>query len=162
MDIVRAMEPRAWAAKGFHLAFDRTRVMGVLNVTPDSFSDGGQFLDPSAAIDRAIAILDEGADVLDVGGESTRPGATPVSADEEWRRIGPVLKAVARKADIPISVDTTKLEVADKALAAGAKIVNDVRGLRDPAMVAVVKRHGAGAVVMHMLGEPRTMQENPR
>lgn len=162
MDIAGTMEPRVWTAKGFHLAFDRTRVMGVVNVTPDSFSDGGRFFEPRTAIDRLTAIVEEGADVLDIGGESTRPGVAPVAADEEWRRIGPVLKAVARKVDIPISVDTYKPEVADKALGAGAQIVNDVRGLRDPAMVAVVKHHRAGAIVMHMQGEPRTMQENPR
>jgi len=156
------MEPRVWAAKGFRITFDRTRVMGVLNVTSDSFSDGGRFFEPRAAIDRAMAIVEEGADVLDIGGESTRPGAKPVHSDEEWRRIGPVLKGVAGKVDVPISVDTTKPDVADKALAGGANIVNDVRGLRDLAMVAVVKRHRAGAVVMHMLGEPKTMQENPR
>ena len=157
-----AAKPRVWASKGFELTFDCVRVMGVLNVTPDSFSDGGRFLESRAAIDRALAVVDEGADVLDIGGESTRPEAEPVTAAEEWRRIGPVFSAVARKVDTPLSVDTYKPEVADKALVAGARIVNDVRGLRDLAMVSVVKRRRAGAVVMHMKGEPRTMQENPR
>jgi len=136
--------------------------MGVVNVTPDSFSDGGRFLEPRAAIERAVAMVEEGADVLDIGGESTRPGAEPVPADEEWRRIGPVLKGLFTKVDIPISVDTYKPEIADKALAAGANIVNDVGGLRDPAMLAVLRRHEAGGVVMHMQGEPRTMQAHPR
>lgn len=153
---------RTWSAAGVDITFDRTRIMGVLNVTPDSFSEGGKFFGAPAAIERGVAIADEGADVIDVGGESTRPGATAVPAAEEWRRIAPVIMALASKVDALISVDTTKPEVARKALTAGAKIVNDVRGLRDPAMRAVVKQTGAGAVVMHMQGEPSTMQVNPR
>jgi dihydropteroate synthase len=135
--------------------------MGVLNVTPDSFSDGGRFLDPEVAVLRAYEMFEQGADVIDVGGESTRPGAAPVTADEEWRRIGPVLEALAGKLQVPISVDTRKPEVAEKAIRAGASIVNDVSGLRDPKMIRIVARERAGVVVMHMLGEPRTMQREP-
>lgn len=155
-------DPNAWAGAGFELSFDRTRIMGILNVTPDSFSDGGKYFEAPAAIDRGLAIADEGADVIDIGGESTRPGAAGVPGPEEWRRIGPVIKALASKVDAILSVDTTKPDVAGKALTAGAKVVNDVRGLRDPAMVALVKRRRAGTVVMHMQGEPRTMQRDPR
>jgi len=154
--------PRVWRARDIEWTIDRTLVMGVLNVTPDSFSDGGKFLDPRAAVERAGRIAEEGADVLDIGGESTRPGARPVPADEEWRRIGPVVEAVARRVDLPISVDTYKPEIARKAIRAGAVIVNDVRGLRDNEMVKVIANSRAGAVIMHMKGEPATMQENPR
>jgi len=153
--------PPIWRARDIEWTIDRTLVMGILNVTPDSFSDAGKFLDPRVAVERARRIAEEGADILDIGGESTRPGARPVPADEEWRRIGPVIEAVARDVDIPISVDTYKPRIARKAIRAGAVIVNDVRGLRDPEMVRVVANSGAGAVIMHMKGEPATMQENP-
>jgi dihydropteroate synthase len=136
--------------------------MGVLNVTPDSFSDGARFLDPDIAVFRGLEIAEEEADILDIGGESTRPGSDPVPPDEEWKRVGPVIEALGRKLDIPISIDTRRAVVAKKALHAGASIVNDVSGLRDPAMLELLARSGAGAIVMHMLGEPRTMQENPR
>ncbi len=139
-------------------------VMGILNVTPDSFSDGGQFRgDTGAAVDAALAMLAEGAAILDVGGESTRPGAAPVPLAEELRRVLPVVEAIlARAPDALISVDTSKATVADAALAAGAAIVNDVTALRgDPAMAGVVRRHRAGVVLMHMQGEPRTMQDRP-
>ena len=141
---------------------DRSRVMGVLNVTPDSFADGGRFLDSDVAIRHGLGMIEEGADLLDVGGESTRPGSEGISAAEEWRRIGTILETLARKTDAPISVDTRKPEVAEKAIRAGASIVNDVSGLRNPAMVRTVARGRVGVVVMHMLGEPKTMQERPR
>jgi len=155
-------EPLVWRTREVEWVLDRTLVMGILNVTPDSFSDGGKFLDTNAAVARAVQIAEEGADILDVGGESTRPGAQPVPADEEWRRIGPLIEAVGRKIDLPISVDTYKPDIARNAIRAGAVVVNDVRGLRDPAMVKVVANAGAGAVIMHMKGEPATMQRDPR
>lgn len=136
-------------------------VMGIVNVTPDSFSDGGLFADPVPAADHARALVVAGADVLDIGGESTRPGATPVDAADELARIEPVIAAVATLG-VPVSVDTTKADVAARALVAGASIVNDVSGGRhDPRMLEVVAAHGAGFVVMHMQGAPRTMQIAP-
>jgi dihydropteroate synthase len=136
--------------------------MGIVNVTPDSFSDGGRFLDSAAAVRHARQLLDEGADLLDVGGESTRPGSMPVPLDEELRRIVPVVEQVARIADAPISVDTSKAEVAREALAAGAVIVNDVTAmLGDPHMPALVRDVGAGVILMHMRGVPATMQQAP-
>ena len=137
--------------------------MGILNVTPDSFSDGGSYLDPARAADHALAMLAEGAEIIDIGGESTRPGAAPVPPDEEARRVLPVIEAiVARAPDCLLSIDTSKAAVARAALERGAAIVNDVTALRgDPAMAGVVAGHGAGVVLMHMQGEPRTMQAHP-
>jgi dihydropteroate synthase len=148
----------------------RAYVMGVLNVTPDSFSDGGEYLDPDIAVQRGLTMVEEGADCLDIGGESTRPrgvkygeGAKPVSADEEADRVLPVIRELARRTDIPISIDTYKAAVARQALAAGACIVNDVSGFAlDPAMPGVVAEAGASAVVMHMRGTPQTMQRDTR
>jgi dihydropteroate synthase len=141
----------------------RGSVMGVVNVTPDSFSDGGRFLDPDAAIAHGIELAAQGAAVLDVGGESTRPGAAPVDPVEEARRVLPVVAGLVGAVDVPVSIDTTKAEVAAAALAAGARIVNDVSAGRfDPRMLEVVAEHGAGYVAMHMQGEPRTMQARPR
>jgi dihydropteroate synthase len=138
------------------------RVMGIVNVTPDSFSDGGLFLDADAAIAHGRELIAEGADILDFGGESTRPGAEPVDAEEEARRVVPVIEALA-DTGVQISIDTTKAEVASRALRAGATIVNDVAAFRfDPEIAAVTADAGAGCVLMHMLGEPRTMQEDPR
>lgn len=135
-------------------------IMGILNVTPDSFSDGGAYLDPKAAVAHGLEMVRAGAAIVDVGGESTRPGATPVTPDEEWDRIGEVVAALV-EAGVCVSVDTRHAEVAARALAAGASVVNDVSGFRDPAMVEVVRKSGCGCVVMHMAGEPKTMQENP-
>lgn len=135
--------------------------MGVLNVTPDSFSDGGQFLDTKVAIAQGLRLIEEGADILDIGGESTRPGATPVGEKEERRRVLPVIEALAGK--IPVSIDTMKPSVAREALRAGAVIVNDVAANRsDRAMWDVVAEFKAGYVLMHMQGTPQTMQDNPR
>ena len=137
--------------------------MGVLNVTPDSFSDGGEFFATNAAIEHGIQIAAEGADIIDVGGESTRPGAEPVSAEEELRRVIPVIEKLRAKIDILISIDTSKSEVANAALDAGASIINDVTaGLGDEQMFAVAATRGAALVLMHMQGEPRTMQKNPK
>ena len=137
-------------------------IMGVLNVTPDSFSDGGRYLDPDAAVAHAVAMAEQGADLIDIGAESTRPGSDPVDEKEEIRRLIPVVGAVCRKVSVPVSVDTTKAAVARKALDAGADIVNDISALRfDPLMKAVVAETGAGLVLMHMQGTPQTMQQAP-
>lgn len=137
-------------------------LMGVLNVTPDSFSDGGRWLDPERAVAQGLALVAEGAALLDVGGESTRPGAAPVPADEEARRVLPVIRALARETAVPLAIDTRKAAVAEAALAAGAQIVNDVSALGDPAMAPLVAASGAAIVLMHMRGEPATMQANPQ
>lgn len=137
-------------------------VMGVVNVTPDSFSDGGRFLDPAAAAAHAIELVAEGATVVDVGGESTRPGAEPVAEADELARVLPVIDAIRDASTIPVSVDTAKAAVARAALARGATIVNDVTGGRAPELLEAVASAGAGLVLMHMRGEPRTMQDNPR
>jgi dihydropteroate synthase len=136
--------------------------MGVVNVTPDSFSDGGLFLDPGAAIEHGRLLAEEGAGILDVGGESTRPGADPVPQQEELERVQPVVEALAA-AGHAVSIDTTKVEVARAALAAGATVVNDVSAFRfEPELAGLVASEGAGCCLMHMLGEPRTMQADPR
>jgi dihydropteroate synthase len=141
---------------------DRPLIMGVVNVTPDSFFDGGRYLDAEAAVAHAVRLVEEGADLLDVGAESTRPGADIVNEADECRRAIPVVAAVARAVTVPISIDTSKAAVACAALEAGAVLVNDVTALRgDPAMVDVVARTGAGIVLMHMHGTPRTMQQAP-
>jgi dihydropteroate synthase len=143
---------------------DDFRLMGVVNVTPDSFSDGGLYLEPSAAVAHALHLESEGAAILDVGGESTRPGASPVPAAEELRRIQPVIEALAGAlTSAEISVDTSKAAVARVALSAGATIVNDVTAFRgDPDLVTLVAERGAECCLMHMLGEPRTMQSDPQ
>ena len=144
------------------------RVMGIVNVTPDSFSDGGEFLDASSAVAHALGLVGQGADILDVGGESTRPGAEPVGAEEELRRVVPVLEGLQAApgfaaAGVRVSIDTSKAVVAAAALARGATIVNDVTALRgDPEMAAVIAGAEAECCLMHMLGEPRTMQVDPR
>jgi dihydropteroate synthase len=139
-----------------------TQLMGVVNVTPDSFSDGGLYLDPEAAIAHGRELVNAGAEILDVGGESTRPGAEPVGEDEELRRVVPVIRGLS-DSGCRISVDTSKARVAAAALEAGAEIVNDVTALRgDPEMASLCAERGATVVLMHMLGEPRTMQKDPR
>jgi dihydropteroate synthase len=138
---------------------ERTLVMGILNVTPDSFSDGGRFLDPEAAAARGMEMASDGADLIDVGGESTRPGADPVAAEEETRRVVPVIERLAADLPLPISIDTRRPEVARAALEAGATVVNDVSGARDPRMFEVVAGAGAGIVLMHMRGDPATMRD---
>jgi len=140
----------------------RAAVMGILNVTPDSFSDGGRHSGMDTALHQARRMIADGADIIDIGGESTRPGAQPVPAEEETARTAPLVAALRREWDGPISIDTMKPQVAAAALAAGADIVNDVSGLRDRQMIAVCAEAGCGVVVMHMQGEPRTMQAAPR
>src|SRR5262245_22928269 len=139
---------------------ERTLVMGVINVTPDSFSDGGDRFGGAEAVDAGVRMADEGADLLDVGGESTRPGAEPLAADEERSRVLPVIDALARRVTVPISIDTYKASVAEAALRAGAAIVNDISGLRyDPALGETVARHNGLLVLMHMRGRPKDMYE---
>jgi dihydropteroate synthase len=141
---------------------ERTLVMGIVNVTPDSFSDGGMFGDADAAVKHGLRLLEEGADVLDVGGESTRPGSDPVSEEEERERVVPVIEGLRREApEAVLSVDTRKGTVAEDALAAGADVVNDIGAGADPDMFGVVARRGAGMVLMHMQGDPKTMQVEP-
>jgi dihydropteroate synthase len=138
------------------------RIMGILNITPDSFSDGGNFLDRGLALEHASRMASEGADIIDIGGESSRPGSTPVSEKEELRRVLPVIRAVAGKLKVKVSIDTYKPAVARAAVGEGATIINDISGLRHAGgMAAVAAKSGASVVIMHMLGKPRTMQKNP-
>jgi len=151
----------AW--KNFSLDFSKkTYTMGILNVTPDSFADGGLYFDESAAIKRAHQIVEEGADIIDIGGESTRPGSEPITIEEELRRTIPVIEAIANKIKVPISIDTYKSEVAKRALDAGASLVNDISGLRfDPKVAEVASEYKVPIVIMHIKGTPKDMQENP-
>lgn len=137
-------------------------LMGILNLTPDSFSDGGQFNDSQLAVDRALQMVAEGAEIIDIGGESTRPGAARISASEQIARILPAISAIARQTTAPVSVDTTLSDVAESALDAGAQLINDISaGREDPAILSLVARHDAPVVLMHMLGSPATMQQSP-
>jgi dihydropteroate synthase len=156
-------DPRPpWLCRDRTLTPAPALVMGIVNVTPDSFSDGGRFFDPGAAVAHGLELVRQGADLLDVGGESTRPGAQPVPPEEELRRVVPVVRELAARAGVPVSVDTSKAEVARQALAAGAHVVNDVTALGgDPDMAAVVRDFRAGVVLMHMQGTPATMQLAP-
>ncbi len=139
-----------------------TLVMGILNITPDSFSDGGKFIDPQTAIDHALRMVEEGADMIDIGGESTRPGADPVSVDEELSRVIPVVEALIDKTPVPISIDTRKSDVAKVALETGVHLVNDISGFHfDPDMAETVANYRAPVILMHSKGLPKTMQENP-
>lgn len=158
---VRWTPAPAVKCRGRELDFERVRIMGVLNATPDSFSDGGHFFDHQAALDQIARMTEEGADVIDIGGESTRPGSAGVDEAEEIRRIIPILEHMNMNEGPLVSVDTSKVGVARAALEAGAHIINDVTGLCDPGMRAVIAEFGAAAIAMHMKGEPRTMQENP-
>lgn len=151
---------KTWLCGRFELGLERPLLMGIVNVTPDSFSDGNQYIQTDAAIAHAQQLVAEGADILDIGGESTRPGAEPVSVQEELRRLLPVIEAL-RELNIPLSVDTFKPEVMRAVLDAGADIINDIAGFRDPASVAAVADSSCGLCVMHMQGEPKTMQKQP-
>jgi dihydropteroate synthase len=144
----------------FSLVLERPLIMGVVNVTPDSFSDGGRFLSTHQAVEHARMLVEEGADILDIGGESSRPGAEPVGLDEELRRVMPVLEQLAQL-PIPVSVDTCKPEVMRRAIAAGAAMVNDITALREPGALEAVAESQAAVCLMHMQGEPRTMQQDP-
>ncbi len=163
MTTARALRAEKWQLRSRELVFGECPlVMGVLNITPDSFYDGGKYVDPQAAVEHALRLEAEGADILDIGGESTRPYATPVSVDEELRRVLPVITQLAEKVQIPLSIDTYKAKVAAEALAAGAEIVNDVTAFRgDPEMIRVVAESGAAICLMHMQGTPQNMQDRP-
>ncbi|MBI4619739.1 MAG: dihydropteroate synthase [Desulfobacterales bacterium] len=140
----------------------RTHIMGVINVTPDSFSDGGLFFDPHRAIDHALELVDEGADIIDIGGETTRPGSKPITADAEINRVIPVIERLAPRIDVPISIDTYKSVVAERAIEAGAEIINDISALNfDPKMADSASRHDVPVVLMHIKGTPENMQQNP-
>lgn len=152
--------PMIWQTTRFEIDLRRVRVMGIVNLTPDSFSDGGRLASAAAAIAHCEALLAEGADLLDIGGESSRPGAEPVPADEEWQRVEPVLRA-ALTLGCPVSVDTMKTEVMQRALELGVDIVNDIQALRAPGAAEVVAASAAGVCLMHMRGEPRSMQAQP-
>lgn len=153
--------PLYWQLSRSRLSLERPLIMGILNITPDSFSDGGRYLSLETAVERALQMEAEGADLIDIGGESSRPGAPPVSGDEETRRIIPVIEQLRDRLKTPVSVDTWKAGVADKALAAGAEVINDISGLTfDPALAAVAARHGAGLVLMHTRGTPQNMQHD--
>ena len=156
-------QSRRWVFPGGSWVLgEHPRLMGIVNVTPDSFSDGGQFADVAAAVRHGRELIEQGADILDVGGESTRPGAAIVSAEQETARVVPVITELARQCSVPISIDTTKSVVAEAALSAGAHIVNDISGLTfDSGMVDVCRRHEAGVVCMHIQGTPQTMQDAP-
>jgi dihydropteroate synthase len=156
-------QPEAWQLRTVTLRFERQPlVMGIVNVTPDSFSDGGRFLDSARAVDHALDLVRQGADILDIGGESTRPYSTPVDADEELRRVLPVIKEVRRQTRVPLSIDTAKAVVAREALRCGVEIINDITGLEaDPEMVPLALASRAGVCVMHMQGTPATMQDDP-
>lgn len=155
--------PVSWIARGVSILPDaRPRVMGILNVTPDSFSDGGRSFVTDSAMANALAMVEDGVDILDVGGESSRPGAAIVPLDEELRRVIPVVERLSREhPGVPISIDSAKPEVARRAIEAGACIVNDIGGLRDPEMLRLVARSEVGVVIMHMAGTPQTMQNDP-
>ena len=141
---------------------EKTLIMGVLNITPDSFSDGGLFFEPHKAIEHGLRMAAEGADIIDVGGESSRPGSDPVPLDEELKRVIPVIEGLASRLEIPISVDTYKSQVAEQAIEAGAQMINDISGLRfDPQMPAVAARYGTPLIIMHIKESPKTMQQDP-
>ena len=149
--------------KNKKLSFDIPKIMGILNVTPDSFSDGGKYFSVDDAVNQALKLLDDGADIIDIGGESTRPGSDPVPLDEELRRTIPVIKSILQqRKETIISIDTTKSEVAKQALDAGAQIISDISGLTfDENMIEIAKEYDAGVVIMHIKGNPKTMQDNP-
>lgn len=148
-------------ADGYLLSWQGVAIMGILNLTPDSFSDGGQYTNPEEALQRARTMLQEGAHMIDVGGESTRPGAEPVSVEEELERTLPVIRCLAQENQAIISIDTRKVEVAAAALDAGAHLINDIGGLQDPEMMALAAVRGVPTIIMHMQGEPKTMQQRP-
>lgn len=157
---VDAVAPLKWRCGSFSLSLDRVRIMGVLNVTPDSFSDGGRYVQLDAALLHARQMIDDGADIIDIGGESTRPGAIPISAEMEMQRVLPVLRAL-HGARVPISVDTSQPALMRAALEEGASIINDVRGFRANQAIEAVRGTDCGLVLMHMQGEPATMQRQP-
>lgn len=161
--ILKRTNTMYWQLPTKTLALDKPGWMGIVNITPDSFSDGGKFCETSAAVNHALKLIQDGATIIDLGGESTRPGAESIAAAEELRRILPVLRQLRNvQPEIPISIDTTKAEVAAEVLAAGADIINDVSGLADPEMLNILRKTEAGYCLMHTQGIPKTMQDNPQ
>jgi dihydropteroate synthase len=158
------MRARHWSLPRVRLEFGKLPlVMGIINVTPDSFSDGGRYASSMEAVEHALTLIADGADVIDIGGESTRPYATPVSVEEELARVMPVVERLCRVTSVPVSIDTSKVEVARQALGAGAQIINDVTGFTgDPQMIGLAVRSGVAVCAMHMRGTPQTMQDDPR
>jgi dihydropteroate synthase len=154
-------DPQPFSCGNYQLDLSRPHVMGIVNVTPDSFSDGGKYASVDKAVAHALQLVEEGADILDIGGESTRPGATPVGLQEELDRVLPVIEQLASHAGVPLSIDTYKPEVMQAAIEAGADIVNDVYALRQPGALEIVSRNRAGVCLMHMQGTPQTMQQDP-
>jgi len=160
MCLTSSGQVRTWRVRDQEISLDKFVLAGILNVTPDSFSDGGEFFEPDIAIEHAHEMVAEGADLIDIGAESTRPGSEKVSAEEEWGRLEPVFRELG-DLTVPISIDTTKFEVAERAIDAGADAINDVTGLQsDPRLADLAARTGAGLVIMHMRGTPRTMQND--
>lgn len=157
-------DPHRFHIRGIDFDFlSRTHIMGILNVTPDSFSDGGLYFEPAKAVERGRQMVDEGADIIDIGGESTRPGSQPVTEDQEFERVVPVIERLARETAVPLSIDTWKARVAGAALDAGASIINDISGMTfDSKMMDVAQQHSATVVLMHIQGTPKTMQQNPQ
>ncbi len=154
--------PNSTDSRSMNLNKGCPQIMGILNVTPDSFSDGGQFRQCDAALERALEMVDEGADIIDIGGESTRPGAADVALDEELSRVIPVIEAIARHSDVTLSIDTSKAEVMRQAVSAGAGMINDVRALREPGALDAASESTVPICLMHMQGAPRSMQDEPR
>ena len=145
----------------FELKFNKTLIMGVLNITPDSFSDGGLFVDADKAVAHARQMAEDGAEIIDVGGESTKPGSEHVSEEEELKRVKPVIERLVKEINVPISIDTCKPKVAEECLELGASLVNDITGLRNKEMIKIIAKHNIPVVIMHMKGEPKNMQQNP-
>lgn len=160
-DAARSECAPGWEIRGGRLSLHRPLTVGILNLTPDSFSDGGRYTVPQRAVEHAHRLVRQGADLLDIGGESTRPGARPVPADEEAARVLPVIEQLHRQVRVPLSLDTQKAAVAEAGLHAGVAVINDVSALADPRMAEVVAAAGAGLVLMHMRGTPATMQQSP-
>ena len=160
---IQTPRSNSWQLANTKLKFDSLPIlMGIVNVTPDSFSDGGQHDTTKAAVEHALQLVVDGAGILDIGGESTRPYSQPVSADDEMARVVPVIEQLVSKTDVPISIDTSKPSVAQAAVSAGATIINDVTGFKDPKMIEVAQKSKAGICAMHMQGNPQTMQDNPQ
>ncbi|HHE38265.1 MAG TPA: dihydropteroate synthase [Candidatus Cloacimonetes bacterium] len=163
LDQLLRKEDKSIDCRGKKILLDSTKIVGILNITPDSFSDGNEFLNPEKAVKHALQMIDEGADLIDIGGESTRPGAKKIIIEEEKKRVVPIIEEIRKKMDVPISIDTYKSEVADAAIRAGASVINDISALRfDPQMINILQKYDdVPIILMHMQGNPETMQENP-
>jgi len=162
LDIGKNSELKIWKFQDKQLDLNQPRIMGILNVTPDSFSDGGNYLDKEMAVEHALQIVEEGADIIDIGGESTRPGAQPISVQEEINRVLPIIQSIKKQVDVPISIDTYKSEIAEVAVQEGASIINDISGaMFDHNVLNIAKKYQTGLILMHIKGTPKSMQQNP-